>query len=87
MNQSDRLRQFVQMFQACFDCVTTLKNARENFTFCFEFLQGKKKFSCVKKMAKHGETWSEKETSALIAIWANDEIQRKLSNMHKNSEI
>ena len=38
-------------------------------------------------MAKRGETLSEKETSALIAIWANDEIQRKLSNTHKNSEI
>ena len=38
-------------------------------------------------MAKRGETWSEKETSALIAIWGNEEIQRKLSNTHKNSEI
>lgn len=38
-------------------------------------------------MAKRGETWSEIETSALIAIWANEEIQRKLSNTHKNSEI
>lgn len=38
-------------------------------------------------MAKRGETWSEEETSALIAIWGNEEIQRKLSNTHKNSEI
>ena len=36
-----------------------------------------KNFFCVKKMANRGETWSEKETSALTAIWANDEIQHK----------
>lgn len=38
-------------------------------------------------MVKRGETWSETETSALIAIWAKEEIQRELSNTHKNSEI
>ena len=35
-------------------------------------------------MAKRGENLvGKKKTSALIAIWANDEIQRKLSNTHK----
>ena len=38
-------------------------------------------------MAKREETCSEIETSALVAIWANEEIQRKLSNTHKNSEF
>ena len=38
-------------------------------------------------MVKRGETWSETKTSALIAIWANEEIQRKLTNTHKNLEI
>ena len=54
--------------------------------FVSDFRREKNIFLC-KKMAKRGETWSEKETSALIAIWANDEIQRKLSNTRKNSEI
>ena len=54
--------------------------------FVSDFRRAKNICLC-KKMAKRGETWSEKETSALIAVWANDEIQRKLSNTHKNSEI
>ena len=41
----------------------------------------------TKRMAKRAETWSEKETLALIAIRGNEEIQSKLSNTHKNSEI
>lgn len=38
-------------------------------------------------MSKRGETWSNEETSALIAIWGDQEIQKKLSNCHKNSDI
>lgn len=38
-------------------------------------------------MAKRGEIWLDNETAALIAIWGNEEIQEKLMNCHKNSEI